>query len=47
MFYIYIVLKKKNYVINKKRCFKIVILGRKKVEGNYILIVLYVLDMFK
>lgn len=45
-FYTHIALKK-NHVTNKKRCFKTVILGRKKAEGNYILIVSHVLDMLK
>lgn len=30
MFYTHIAFKKKNHVTNKKRCFKTVILGRKK-----------------
>lgn len=47
MFYTHIAFKKKNHVTNKKRCFKTVILGRKKAEGNYILIVSHVLDMLK
>lgn len=46
MFYTHIALKK-NHVTNKKRCFKTVILGRKKAEGNYILIVSHVVDMLK
>lgn len=46
MFYTHIALKK-NHVTNKKRCFKTVILERKKAEGNYILIVSHVLDMLK
>lgn len=46
MIYTHIALKK-NHVTNKKRCFKTVILGRKKAEGNYILIVSHVLDMLK
>lgn len=46
MFYTHIALKK-NHVTNQKRCFKTVILGRKKAEGNYILIVSHVLDMLK
>lgn len=47
MFYTHIALKKEIMLPTRKRCFKTVILGRKKAEGNYILIVSHVLDMLK